>query len=278
MLVPGDAGFEAACRGFNLAHAFRPDLAVLAGSTGDVVAAVRHARQADLTVHVQSTGHGYPHQAHGGMLVNTSAMQSLALDPQRRSARVGAGVRWERVIEEAAPHGLAPLNGSSPDIGVIGYTLGGGMGPMGRTFGFAADRVRGIQLVTADGSLVEVTAESEPELFWALRGGKCAVGIVTELEFDLVSVPHVYGGAVFFAGADAPAVMHAYGAWAPALRSRPPRPSPCSGCPTTSWSRRRCAGSSPSTCAMSMSATRRPGPRCWNPCAGRASRSWTWWA
>ncbi|MFF5791005.1 FAD-binding oxidoreductase [Paeniglutamicibacter sp. NPDC012692] len=213
VLVPGDAGFEAACLGFNLAHAFRPDVAVLAGSTRDVMAAVRHANEADLSVHVQSTGHGYPHQDHGGMLINTSGMQSLALDPQQRSARVGAGVRWTRVIEEAAPHGLAPLNGSSPDVGVVGYTLGGGMGPMGRTFGFAADQVRGIQLVTADGSLVEVNAESEPELFWALRGGKCAVGIVTELEFDLVSVPRVYGGAIFFAGSDAPAIMHAYGAW-----------------------------------------------------------------
>lgn len=213
VLVPGDAGFEAACRGFNLAHDFLPDIAVLPASAQDVVAAVRHANEADLAVHVQSTGHGYPHQAHGGMLINTSGMQSLALDPQRRSARVGAGVRWDRVIQEAAPHGLAPLNGSSPDVGVVGYTLGGGMGPMGRTFGFAADRVRGIQLVTADGSILEVDAESHPELFWALRGGKCSVGIVTELEFDLLSVPHVYGGAIFFAGTDSPEVMHAYGAW-----------------------------------------------------------------
>ena len=174
---------------------------------------MRHAKEADLAVHVQSTGHGYPHQAHGGMLVNTSGMQSLSLDPQACSARVGAGVRWDRVIEEAAPHGLAPLNGSSPDVGVVGYTLGGGTGPMGRTFGFAADQVRGIQLVTADGSLVEVDAESEPELFWALRGGKCSIGIVTELEFNLVPVPGVYGGAIFFAGSDAPAIMHAYGDW-----------------------------------------------------------------
>ncbi|MGL3804628.1 FAD-binding oxidoreductase [Paeniglutamicibacter sp. R2-26] len=217
VFAPGDAGFEEACLGFNLAHTFRPDLAVLPESAADVAAAVRHAARTGLAVHVHSTGHGYPHQAHGGMLVNTSRMQSLSVDPARRRARAGAGVRWDSVIEQAAPHGLAPLNGSSPDVGVVGYTLGGGMGPMGRTFGFAADRVRRIQLVTADGSLLEVDAASEPELFWALRGGKCSVGIVTEIEFDLVEVPGLYAGAVFYAGDDAATVLHSYREWAPAL-------------------------------------------------------------
>ncbi len=126
-------------------------------------------------------------------------------------------MRWDRVIEEAAPHGLAPLNGSSPDIGVVGYTLGGGMGPMGRTFGFAADRVRGIQLVTADGSLVEVDAESEPELFWALRGRQMLGRHRHRARVRPGFRAHVYGGAIFFAGSDAPAVMHAYGDWVHAL-------------------------------------------------------------
>lgn len=217
VFVPGDAGFESACLGFNLAHPARPEVAVLPDSTEDVMAAVRHAKAAGLEVHVHSTGHGHPHQASGGMLVNASQLQSLSVDPQRRSARTGAGVRWQRVIDQATPHGLAPLNGSSPDIGVIGYTLGGGMGPMGRTFGFAADHVNSIELVTADGSLQYVTAESEAELFWALCGGKCAVGIVTQIDFNLMPVPSVYGGAVFFSGNDAATVMHAYGGWVHSL-------------------------------------------------------------
>ncbi|WP_051461554.1 FAD-binding oxidoreductase [Tomitella biformata] len=88
---------------------------------------------------------------------------------------------------------------------------------MGRTFGFAADHVRAIQLVDAHGGIVDVDAETEPELFWALRGGKCSVGIVTEIEFNLMALSDIYAGGVFFPGADAPAVLHAYRGWAPTL-------------------------------------------------------------
>ncbi|PQZ93623.1 hypothetical protein CQ018_08130 [Arthrobacter sp. MYb227] len=171
---------------------------VMAASTADVVAAICHAKVRDLPVGVHSTGHGYAGSSTGGMLINTSNMQSLSVDTSTGSARAGAGVRWESVIAQAAPHGLAPLNGSSPDLGVIGYTLGGGMGPMGRTFGFAADHVNAIEIVTNDGSLQHVTADSEPELFWALCGGKCAVGIVTNIDFNLMPVPEVYGGPSSF--------------------------------------------------------------------------------
>lgn len=216
-LLPGEDGFDAACQGYNTALWHSPDLIVLPERPSDVSAAVRHASDTGRTVHVHATGHGFGVPADGGVLVNTTRMNQVSIDPERRTARVGAGAVWSQVIEAAAPHGLAPLNGSSVDIGVVGYTLGGGLGPMGRTFGFAADHVRRIQLVTADGAIVEASADQEPELFWALRGGKCAVGIVTELEFDLMPVAQVYGGGVFYPGDEAPAVLHAFREWVATL-------------------------------------------------------------
>jgi FAD/FMN-containing dehydrogenase len=130
-------------------------------------------------------------------------------------------VRWRAVIDAAAEHGLAPLSGSSSQVGVVGYTTGGGLGPLCRRYGFAADHVTRFTIVTADGGVREVLAEStdpdDVDLFWAVRGGKGSFGIVTEMEFGLVPVTTFYGGAVFFAGEDAPAVLHAWREWAPTL-------------------------------------------------------------
>ncbi len=211
VLVPGDAGFDAECLGFNLAVVHHPDVVVAATSVDDVVAAVKYATHAGLTVRVQATGHGMGDAAEGGMLVTTSRMTHVSIDPGQRTATVSAGVTWGQVVEVASPHGLAPLNGSSVGVGVVGYTLGGGMGPMGRTFGFAADYVRRIQIVVADGTVLEVDAEDEPELFWALRGSKCDIGIVTELEFALMPVAQYYGGGIFYPGESAAAVLHEHG-------------------------------------------------------------------
>ena len=126
-------------------------------------------------------------------------------------------MRWREVIAAAAPHGLAPLCGSSSDAGVVGFTLGGGAGPIGRAHGFAADHVRRVELVTAAGEVLDVDADTEPELFWALRGCKGNFGIVTELEFGMPAVETLYGGGVFFAGQDAPTLLHAFRTWAPDL-------------------------------------------------------------
>jgi FAD/FMN-containing dehydrogenase len=120
-------------------------------------------------------------------------------------------------MEAAAEYGLAGLCGSSSDVGVVGYSLGGGLGSLGRKHGFAADMIRAVEIVTADGLLRRVTAESDPELFWAVRGGKGNFGIVTALEIELVPVPSLYAGGIFFAGADAASVLHAYRQWAPTL-------------------------------------------------------------
>ncbi|MGY1747081.1 FAD-binding oxidoreductase [Blastococcus sp. SYSU D00695] len=213
----GDDGLAAEVATWNLAVRHTPALAVGATCAADVVAAVQFAVAHGLPVAVQATGHGPVRDAAGALVVTTRRMQGVAVDPHRRTARVQAGVRWAAVLEAAAEHGLAGLCGSSSDVGVVGYTLGGGLGPLGRRFGFAADTVQAVEIVTADGTLRRVDATTDPELFWAVRGGKGSFGVVTAIEIGLVPLRSVLGGGVFFAAEDAAAVLHAYRAWAPTL-------------------------------------------------------------
>lgn len=210
---PGDEGYDAERRGYNLALDHRPALVVGAVDAADVAAAVRHAAEAGLGVAVQATGHGVSVPTDGQLVVSTARMDGVRVDPVARTAQVGAGARWHQVIAAAAPHGLAPLSGSNPDVGAVGYTLGGGIGLLGRRYGYAADHVRRFELVTADGRLLEVTAESEPELFWALRGGKDNFGVVVSMEIDLVPVERLFGGGLYFPGESAAQVLHGWAAW-----------------------------------------------------------------
>ena len=202
---------------WNLAVAMRPAAVVAPLSAADVATTVAFARAHDMTVGVQATGHGAVSSLAGHVLLATRHLDEVAVHPEQGWARVGAGVRWTRVIEEAARCGLAPLNGSSPDVGVVGYTTGGGVGPMARTFGLAADRVRAFDVVTGDGVLRRVTPREHPDLFFALRGGKGAGGIVTAVELDLLPLAGFYGGALYFAGEDAPKVVDRWRAWSPTL-------------------------------------------------------------
>jgi FAD/FMN-containing dehydrogenase len=213
VLVPGDQGYEAECAGFNQSVQHRPAVIVGVTDAADVRAAVDFAASHNLPVAVQATGHGPSVPADGALLLSTRRMTGVRVDPLTWTARVAAGVQWEQVIREAATHGLAPLNGSSPLVGVVGYTLGGGIGPLARAYGYAADRVRQIEVVTADGQPRRATAEQHPDLFWALRGGKGNFGVVTSIEFDLVPVSRLYGGGLFFPGERAAEVLHAYREW-----------------------------------------------------------------
>lgn len=138
-------------------------------------------------------------------------MSDLTIDPEARTARVQAGVRFQQLVTDAAAHGLAPLAGSSSGVGVVGYTLGGGSSiTMGRKYGWASDHVTRIEVVTADGELRHVSATSESDLFSALLGGKSNFGVVTAMEFALFPVTHLYAGALFFSGSDAGVVFEAY--------------------------------------------------------------------
>ncbi|GGV32773.1 oxidoreductase [Streptomyces longisporoflavus] len=212
---PGDDGYEEEIAGFQTGFTQRPALVFAAGSADDVVAAVSYAAQAGLPVGVQATGHGLPGSSEGGVLISTRRMDSVRVDADARTVTVGAGVSWGRVVEAAAAHGLAPLNGSAPGVGAVSYTLGGGLGILAREFGYAADHVRWLDVVTADGALRHVTAESEPELFWGLLGGGANLGVVTALEIGLVPVARLYGGAIEFDGreVDPAHVLRAYEAW-----------------------------------------------------------------
>ncbi|MGH3360914.1 MAG: FAD-binding oxidoreductase, partial [Nocardioides sp.] len=178
----------------------------------DVVEAVRFAARHGMRVTPQATGHGPMAELVTELLVTTAGLDECVVHPEGW-ARVGAGVKWLRVVEAAAPHGLAPLSGSITDVGVEGYTTGGGLGPMARTYGLAIDKVRAIEVVTGDGVLRRVTPHEHPELFFALRGGKGMLGIVTAIEFDLVHQPTFYGGSLWFDGDDAATVIERWLHW-----------------------------------------------------------------
>ena len=209
--LPGTPAFDAARAGFDLAALPTPDVVVSAATETDVVAAIGYAVAHDLPVGVRATGHGTVPAADRGVLIDTRALSSVTVDPRRRIAIIGAGVKWTRVLEKSAPWGLAPLCGSSPDVGAVGYSLGGGLGPLGRAHGWSADHVRRLRLVTPKGELREVTADSEPDLFWALRGGGGNFGVVTEIEIDLVPAADLYGGGLYLPGETAPEVLAAFG-------------------------------------------------------------------
>jgi FAD/FMN-containing dehydrogenase len=202
---------------WNIAIQHTPAIAVGATCAADVAAAVSWAVAHDLGVAVQATGHGPVRNAAGSLMITTRRMQGVAIDPDRRIARVQAGVTWGPVMEAAAEYRLVGLRGSSSDVGVVGYVVGGGLGPLGRKHGFAADSVTAVEIVTADGRLRRLTAECEPDLFWAVRGGKGNLGIVTAVEIELYPIQTLVAGAIFFAAEDAAAVLHAYREWAPTM-------------------------------------------------------------
>ena len=168
---PGTPGFGVACAGFDLSAIPAPDVAVCASEEADVTTTVRFAADHGLPVAVRATGHGPIPGVHGGLLVDTRAMSAVAVDPARRTATIGAGATWTPVLRACAPLGLAPLCGAAPDVGAVSYTLGGGLGLLGRRYGYCADRVRRLRVVTAAGEMRDVAADTEPDLFWAIRGG-----------------------------------------------------------------------------------------------------------
>ncbi|MEO3863707.1 FAD-binding protein [Acrocarpospora sp. B8E8] len=213
-LGPGDPGYDEARRTLNPGLDPHPALVAEARSAAHVADAVRTARQLGLALTVQSTGHGTHVAADDGvLLLRTSRMDAVDVDPERGVARVGPGARWGQVIAAAAPHGLAPLAGSAPDVGVIGYTLGGGLGWLSRRYGFAADSVIRADVVTSDGQLITADPDQHADLFWALRGGGGGFGVVTALEFRLYPVSQVYAGTATFPVERAAETLAAYRDW-----------------------------------------------------------------
>ncbi|SNY65453.1 FAD-binding oxidoreductase [Paractinoplanes atraurantiacus] len=211
---PGDAGYDAHRAGWQRAFASRPALIVAAARSDDVRKAVLTAREHALPFAVQATGHGTLASTDGGLLLKTTALDRVEIDPQRRVARVGPGAVWADVNRAAARYGLAGLAGRCSTVGVTGYTLGGGQSWLSRTFGFAADSVVRADVVTADGVARTVSADEHPDLFWALRGGGGNFGVVTSLEFRLYPVRRVFSGMSLYPLERAPATLAAYREWA----------------------------------------------------------------
>ncbi|TYL55519.1 FAD-binding oxidoreductase [Nocardioides sp. BGMRC 2183] len=200
--------------GYNLAVEHKPEIIVPAEHAAHVVDAVRHATDRGLGVAVLATGHGPSRPADGQLLINTSRMDGITIDPVGRWARVEAGVRGGALTQAAAVHGLAPLAGSSPEVGVVSFHLGGGLGVLGRSLGWAVDHVRAIEVVTADGVLRRSTATSEPDLFWALRGGgRGTLGVVVAIEIDLHPITRLYGGGMHFPADLADRVLSTWAEW-----------------------------------------------------------------
>jgi FAD/FMN-containing dehydrogenase len=218
VLTADDPALPGAAATWNLTVAVRPHVLVGATSADDVAAAVRYAHATGRAVAVQATGHGTFDTAADAVVVATSRMRDLVVDPGCRTARIGAGLTWKDVVAETSKFGLAPLTGSTSDVGAVGYTLGGGRGRRGRKYGFMADHVRSFEIVTADGVVRRIDAHNESDLFWGVRGAKSSFGIVTEIEVELFPVSSFVAGAIVFDGAHTSAVLHA---WREMVRSVP---------------------------------------------------------
>jgi hypothetical protein len=212
VLTEGDEAWDASRQTFNLTHDQRPAALVRVASADDVAETVRYAAQRGLRIAPQSTGHnaGPIEGLEDSLLMRTDALQEVSIDVAARRARVGSGVRWAAVADPASEAGLAPLSGSSRDVGIAGYSLGGGMGWLGRKYGLQANALTAVEIVTADGELRRIDHDNEIDLFWAVRGGGGNFGVVTALEFELFAVPEIYAGALFFPYERASEVMHAW--------------------------------------------------------------------
>jgi FAD/FMN-containing dehydrogenase len=215
VIEPGGTGWDAATLAYNTTVTQEPALVALPENADDVGAIVRFARENGLQVAPQRAGHNA--EPLGSLddviLLRTDRLQGASIDPERRTARVAGGAKWGDVVPRASELGLAALHGSTPDVSVAGYSLGGGIGWYARKLGLAANSVRAIELVTADGELRRVDHESEPDLFWALRGGGGSFGVVTALEIELFPIAEVYAGVLFFPWERSADVLHAWNEW-----------------------------------------------------------------
>lgn len=216
--LPGDPGYDDARLAWNRAVDQRPAAVAEPRSAHDVSRLVRLAAENGLRIAPQSTGHNAGPLAQRGLddvvVLKTAALSSVEIDPVRRIARVGGGTLWDPAVTAAATHGLAALHGSSPDVGIAGYSLGGGIGWYARALGLAANHVTAAEVVIGDGTIVRTDAGHDPELFWALRGGGGNFGVVTALEFSLFDIPSAYAGMMIFDVSRADEVVRAWAAWA----------------------------------------------------------------
>lgn len=216
VVAPADPGWDEARQAWNLTVDQHPVAVVVPESADDLARVMAFARSSGLRVAPQTTGHnaGPLGDLDATILLRTSSLRDVEIDPVRRRARVGAGVLWQDVMEPANAHGLVALGGSAPDVGVVGYSLGGGIGWLARLYGLATNSLLAVELVTPDGRMVRADDEHETDLFWALRGGGGNFGVVTALEFALYPHPEVYGGVMAWDWTESSRVLQRWREWA----------------------------------------------------------------
>jgi FAD/FMN-containing dehydrogenase len=214
--LPGGPGYDSARMPWNVAVDQRPAAVAYPADAAETAAVVRAAAAAGLRIAPQGTGHNAAPlgDLSDVVLLRTSALTGVHIDATARRARAEAGALWMDVVQPAGAHGLAALHGSSPDVGVTGYSLGGGIGWYARSLGLQTNSVTAVELVTADGSLVRADADHEPDLFWALRGGGGNFGVVTALEFKLYPIETAYAGMLVWDWRDADRVLARWAEWA----------------------------------------------------------------
>ena len=217
--LPGDPGYDAARVPWNFAVDQRPAAVAFPRTAAEVATVVRVAGESGLRVAPQSTGHNAGPLAARGLddvvVVRTSEMATAVADPARGIVRVEGGTIWEPAVEAAGAHGRAVLHGSAPDVGIAGYTLGGGIGWYARQLGLASNSLTAVEMVLADGSQVRCDATTNPELFWAVRGGGGSFGIVTALELRMFDIPTAYAGMLVWDLERIEPVLREWAAWAP---------------------------------------------------------------
>ncbi|MGC3955757.1 MAG: FAD-binding oxidoreductase [Propionicimonas sp.] len=195
----------------------RPAAVSVPRNAQEVTDVVRAAATVGLRIAPQSSGHGagpfLGRDLSDVVLIRLHEFTGVSIDPHRQQARVLGGTLWQEVIEASAEHGLAALHGSSPDVAVAGYTLGGGLSWYGRQHGLAAHHLRAVELVLPDGRLVRADADHDADLFWAVKGGGGNFGIATALEFDLLPIADAYAGMLLWPAERAREVVQCWTEW-----------------------------------------------------------------
>jgi FAD/FMN-containing dehydrogenase len=212
VLAPDDAGYDAARAVHNGLIDRRPALIVRCRTAYDVAASLALARGAGLEVSVRGGGHNVAGRAvtDGGVMIDLAEMKGIAIDPEQRTATVEGGVIWAEVNGAAAEHGLAVTGGAVSGTGIAGYTLGGGLGWLMAKYGLAADNLLAVELVTAEGDVLQVDATSHADLFWALRGGGGNFGVATSFTYRLHPLKTVVGGLIAHPVEAAPELLRFY--------------------------------------------------------------------
>src|SRR4051812_18695211 len=215
VIAPDEPGWDQTRQAYNLLIDQRPELIAVPVHEGDVVAIVRYAAEHGLRVAPQRTGHNAAPlgDLEGTVLLKTDAMRAVEIDAEARIARVQSGAKWKDVLPQASELGLAGLHGSTADVSLAGYSLGGGLSWYGRKHGLQTNNIIAIELVTADGELRRVDHQNEPGLFWALRGGGGNFGVVTAIEVQLYAIPDIYAGVLFFPWERSSEVLQAWREW-----------------------------------------------------------------